>query len=98
MNIDSKYQLIVDQEIKRISNSDLEWIKYLELSQNHTFEHDKETYTGVLTYIYDKEMHTVTLKLERKLLIGYRSFLAGFQFDINSNLYPIREELLYTYH
>lgn len=96
MNVNSTYRSAVDGEIEKISNADLKWVKDLEVFQNHTFHYKGKEFIGVLSCCFDKGIYSVTLKLERKLVIGYRSFLAGFTFDSNGNVYPISDKLLYA--
>ena len=98
MNEDEEFQLAVDTEIQNIARGDLDWIEKLEPFTNHAFSYNGKQYEGSLIYYpagMSQEYHSVVLKLERKLMVGYRSYLAGFSFN-DQKVFPILSELLYS--
>ena len=96
---DEEYQVAVETEIKKISSGNLEQLKSLEPLTNHSFSDTDKQYKGTLIYFPSSianKNYSVVLKLERKLFVGYRSFLAGFSFNDEGAVLPISEELLYS--
>ena len=96
---DAKYQVAVETEVKKISSGKLDKFKLLAPLTNHSFTVAGKQYAGILIYFPPSNLnnrHSVALKIERKLLVGYRSFLAGFAFNNEGEVLPISEELLYS--